>query len=106
AVSNIESPAGTIAQVELSWVAPSKLRRTALVCSRKMVVDDDTSNEPVRIFDSGVMLKNPESFGEYRISYRTGDIVSPPVEVSEPLHLELSDFCSAIRSGTVPRSTP
>jgi predicted dehydrogenase len=103
---NLEFPSGTIAHVELAWLAPSKLRRTAIVGSRKMVVYDDTSNEPVRIFDSGVMLKNPETFGEYRLSYRTGDIVSPPVEVSEPLYLELSDFCAAIWSGSVPRSAP
>src|SRR5436305_7053765 len=103
---NLEFASKTVAHVELAWLAPSKLRRTTIVGSRKMVVYDDTSNEPVRIFDSGVMLKNPETFGEYRLSYRTGDIVSPPVEVSEPLYLELSDFCSAIRTGTVPRSTP
>jgi hypothetical protein len=71
-----------------------------------MVVYDDTSNEPVRIFDAGVMLRNPETFGEYRLTYRTGDIVSPPVDVAEPLLLELSNFCSAVRSGTPLRSTP
>jgi predicted dehydrogenase len=102
---NLEFPSGTIAHVELAWLAPSKLRRTTIVGSRKMVVYDDTSNEPVRIFDSGVMFRNPETFGEYRLSYRTGEIVSPPVEVAEPLYLELSDFCSAIASGTVPRSS-
>ena len=61
-----------MAHVELSWLAPSKLRRTTIVGSRAMVVYDDTSNEPVRIFDSGVELPNPERFGEYRLSYRTG----------------------------------
>ena len=34
-----------------SWLAPSKLRRTTIVGSEKMVVYDDTSNEPVRVFD-------------------------------------------------------
>ena len=33
-----------------SWLAPSKLRRTTIVGSEKMVVYDDTSNEPVRVF--------------------------------------------------------
>src|SRR5205085_12047753 len=83
----------------------SKLRRTAIVGSEKMVVYDDTSNEPVRIFDSGVSAPNPETFGEYRLTYRTGDIVSPPVGVTEPLYLELEDFCHAIREGTVPRAS-
>ena len=45
-----------------------------------MLVYDDTSNEPVRIFDSGADLPDPETFGEYRLTYRTGDIVSPPVQ--------------------------
>ena len=57
---------GTIAHVELSWLAPSKLRRTTIVGSRKMVVYDDTSTEPVRVFDSGVVLRDPETFGEYQ----------------------------------------
>jgi len=70
-----------------------------------MVVYDDTSNEPVRVFDSGVNLPNPETFGEYRLTYRTGDIVSPHVPASEPLSLELGDFCRAIRDGETPRSS-
>jgi predicted dehydrogenase len=100
----LEYASGVIAHVELSWLAPSKLRRTTVVGSRKMIVYDDTSNEPVRIFDSGVSLPSPESFGEYRLTYRTGDIVSPRVEPQEPLQLELIDFLAAIRDGTEPRS--
>jgi predicted dehydrogenase len=102
---NMEFPSKAIAHVELSWLAPSKLRRTTIIGSQKMIVYDDTSIEPVRIFDSGVMLPDPESFGEYKLSYRTGDIVSPHVDVTEPLYLELEDFCSSIRNGTTPRSS-
>jgi len=103
---NMTYPSGTIAHVELSWLAPSKLRRTAVVGSRKMVVYDDTSNEPVRIFDAGATLPDPETFGEYRLSYRTGDIVSPRIDATEPLALELADFCAAIVEGREPRSSP
>jgi predicted dehydrogenase len=102
---NLEFASKTIAHVELSWLAPSKLRRTTIVGSRKMVVYDDTSTEPVRVFDSGVMLANPASFGEYHLSYRTGDIVSPQIEPAEPLYLELRDFCTSIRTGKTPRSS-
>jgi predicted dehydrogenase len=102
---NLEFPSGAIAHVELAWLAPSKLRRTAIVGSRKMVVYDDTSGEPVRIFDSGVVPRDPESFGEYRLSYRTGSIVSPHIDAAEPLYLELTDFCASIRSGDRPRSS-
>jgi predicted dehydrogenase len=102
---NLEFASGTIAHAELSWLAPSKLRRTTIVGSRKMVVYDDTSNEPLRVFDSGVALRDPETFGEYRLTYRTGDIVSPHIEPAEPIFLELEDFCAAVRSGSTPRSS-
>lgn len=96
---------GTIGHVELAWLAPSKLRRTTIVGSKKMVVYDDTSSEPVRIFDSGAQLHEPMTFGEYRLTYRTGDIVSPKVPVTEPLALQIEDFCDAIRTGATPRSS-
>ena len=102
---DLKFPSGTVAHVELSWLAPSKLRRTTIVGSRKMVVYDDTSNEPVRVFDSGVMLRDPETFGEYKLTYRTGDIVSPHMEIAEPLKLELEDFAQAILTGSTPRSS-
>ena len=102
---HLEYASGVIAHVELSWLAPSKLRRTTVVGSRKMIVYDDTSIEPVRIFDAGVALRAPETFGEFRLTYRTGDIVSPRVEPVEPLHLELLDFVRAIREGYEPRSS-
>jgi predicted dehydrogenase len=98
-------PSGTIANVHLAWLAPTKLRQTLVVGSRKMVVYDDTSGEPVRIHDSGAILDDPESFGEYRLTYRTGPIVSPPVEAIEPLSLELADFCRAVHTGGQPRSS-
>ena len=102
---NLEFPSRTIAHVELSWLAPSKLRRTTIIGALKMVVYDDASVEPVRIFDSGVLLPDPETFGEYKLTYRTGDIVSPRVEATEPLLLEMVDFCQCIRTGGAPRSS-
>jgi predicted dehydrogenase len=102
---NLRYGSGAIAHVELSWLAPSKLRRTAIVGSKKMVVYDDTSTEPVRIFDAGVNSVEPQSFGEYRLTYRTGNIISPPVDVTEPLLIEMRDFVRAIRTGRPPRSS-
>jgi predicted dehydrogenase len=90
---------GIIVNCELSWLAPSKLRRTVIVGSEKMVIYDDGTSEPVRVFDRGVVYQDPETFGEYHLSYRTGDILSPKVESYEPLGLEIRDFIQAIRTG-------
>jgi predicted dehydrogenase len=102
---NLDFASGTIAHVELAWLAPSKLRRTTVVGSRRMVVYSDGSPEPVRVFDSGVMVPDPATFGEYQLTYRTGDIVSPHVEAVEPLRLELEDFCSSVATGEPVRSS-
>jgi predicted dehydrogenase len=90
---------GAIAHVELSWLAPSKLRRTVLVGSRRMVVYEDGSGEPIRLFDHGVVYEDPETFGEYHLSYRTGNILSPHLATYEPLAAELADFTDAVRTG-------
>ena len=88
---------GIVANVELSWLAPSKLRRTVLVGSDRMVIYDDGASEPVRLFDRGVVYRDPETFGEYHLSYRSGDILSPRIESHEPLGLELADFIGAVQ---------
>jgi predicted dehydrogenase len=92
-------PSGILASVELSWLAPSKLRRTVIVGSEKMVVYDDGTSEPLRVFDHGVVYQDPETFGQYHLAYRTGDILSPKVATYEPLVAELADFVRAIRTG-------
>jgi predicted dehydrogenase len=92
-----------IAHVELSWLAPSKLRRTALVGSKKMVLYDDVSAaEPVKIFDHGVVYEDPETFGQYHLSYRTGDVLSPKLDTAEPIATQLDDFMMSIRTGRQP----
>ena len=93
---DLKFPSGVLSHVELSWLAPSKLRRTVLVGSEKMVLYDDASAEPVRVFDQGVVYKDPETFGEYHLSYRTGDIVSPRIETYEPLSRQFDDFLTAV----------
>jgi predicted dehydrogenase/protoporphyrinogen oxidase len=99
-------PAGTLVHSEVSWLAPSKLRRTAIVGSQKMVVYDDTANEQVRIFDSGASLPDPGSFGEFQLSYRTGDILAPRLAATEPLSLEFRNFAAAILHGEPLVSSP
>ncbi len=95
---------GMVANVELSWLAPSKLRRTVIVGSRRMVIYDDCAAESGRVFDSGVVYEDPATFGEYHLSYRTGDIVSPKLDGYEPLGAELTDFVAAIRRGDMMES--
>jgi predicted dehydrogenase len=99
---------GQTANVQISWLAPRKVRQMIIVGSQRMVQYDDTaSDEPVRIYDRGMDMlpPTPANFGEHQLIYRTGDVVIPRVEPQEPLRLELEDFAHAIRTGEEPRSS-
>jgi predicted dehydrogenase len=97
---------GAQANVQLSWLAPRKVRQMVVVGSQRMVQYEDTAaDDSVRIYDRGLDFSEPPAnFGEYRLTYRTGDMVAPQIEAAEPLGLELKDFASAIREGTTPVS--
>ena len=97
---------GATANVQLSWLAPRKVRQMILVGSKRMVQYDDTAaDEPVRVYDRGLDVGPPANFGEHQLICRTGDVVIPRVQPQEPLSLELQDFANAIRTGEEPRSS-
>ncbi len=97
-------PDGMLAHAEMSWLAPSKLRRTVIVGSEKMLVYEDGTPEPLRIFDSGIEIGDTSNYGQYQLSYRSGDIVSLRVPAVEPITAELVDFRDAIATGEEPIS--
>ncbi|HSK48283.1 MAG TPA: Gfo/Idh/MocA family oxidoreductase [Coriobacteriia bacterium] len=103
---NMAFPSGTVAEIQLSWLSPVKLRRTMVVGSRKMLLYDDTESvEKVKIYDHGVNVTvEPGSYGEFQLSYRTGDIVSPRLDTWEPLLAEAQHFIESIKTGTPPRT--
>jgi len=98
---------GAQANVQVSWLAPRKMRQMVVVGSKQMVQYEDTSADAsVRIYDRGMDFSAPPAnFGEYRLTYRTGDMIAPQIEAAEPLGLELKDFASAILEGTEPASS-
>ncbi len=103
---NLAFPSGAISNVQVAWLAPSKLRRTVIVGSRKMLVYDDTEPiEKIKVYDKGVDVIEPESFGEYQLTYRTGDIISPKLPAGEPLAAEMEEFLSCIETGNNPKSS-
>jgi predicted dehydrogenase len=100
---------GVTANIQVSWLAPRKMRQMVIVGSKRMVQYEDMSaDEAVRVYDRGLDFEHaeaPASFGEYQLTYRSGDIVVPRLEAAEPLALELADFANSIRTGDEPRSS-
>jgi predicted dehydrogenase len=96
---------GTTANIQVSWLAPRKVRQMMIVGSKRMIqYDDAASDEPIRIYDRGMDFESPANFGEYQLTYRSGDVVIPRVDALEPLSLELEDFAAAINTGRAPQS--
>jgi len=99
---------GPSANVQVSWLAPRKVRQMIVVGSKLMVQYDDTAPDgAVRIYDRGLdfeLDEEPANFGEHRLTYRSGDIVAPRLDAAEPLSLELADFANSILTGQRPRS--
>jgi predicted dehydrogenase len=102
---NLEFASGCIANIQVSWLSPSKLRRTTIVGSEKMLVYDDTETiEKIKIYDKGVNYKDPDNFGEFQLSYRAGDIVIPRLDAFEPLNSELRHFIKCCETNKQPKT--
>jgi len=97
----------TVGHIHVSWADPNKVREVVVVGSeRRIVFDDLNALERVRVYEKGVAPAPPEasSYGEYHFLMRDGDIISPKVEVSEPLKNECSHFLECVEQGTTPIS--
>jgi len=49
-----------------------------------------------------VMLKPPNDFGEFQLTYRMGNIISPNLANVEPLAVEIDHFLKCIETGETP----
>jgi len=102
----LQYPKNVVAHIHVSWLDPCKIRRTTLVGSKKMLVYDDTSTlEKIRVYDKGVTIQpHYDTFGEFQLAYRFGDIVVPKINDVEPLKSECTHFVECINNGTRPMS--
>lgn len=100
-------PGGVLGHIHVSWLDPNKVREVVVVGSKQRIVFNDLDNlERIRIFEKGVspIHGDVNGFGEFQLRIRDGDIISPKVEVSEPLKNQCIHFLECLASGHNPRS--
>jgi predicted dehydrogenase len=97
-----------VAHVHISWLSPSKVRRMTVVGSQKMVVYDDVAGQVV-IHDAGIDRKRVdrsfadfESFGEFQLIHRMGDMYVPRLKAAEPLVVQCRHFVECVLEGREP----
>jgi predicted dehydrogenase len=94
-----------VGNIHVSWADPNKVREVVAVGSRRRVVFNDLNDvERVRVFERGVSAGDAiaDSYGEFKLLVRDGDIISPKIEPSEPLKNQCADFVNAIVTGAPP----
>lgn len=100
----LQFPQGRLGHIHLSWLDPHKTRKLTVVGSQKMVTFDDMEpTEKLRIYDKGAM-RDYDSYGDWWITLRSGDIQIPKVDLTEPLRLECQHFLDCVRRNQTPLS--
>ncbi len=97
-------PNGMVADLNVNWLSPVKIRQAILSGDRRMVVYDDLqTSEKIKIYDSGVnCAADPAEVQRMLVSYRIGDMTAPCLGTKEALLTEIEHFAACIQDGAVP----
>lgn len=97
---------GAMANLNVNWLAPVKVRQTLIGGSRRMVIYDDMqASEKIKVYDRGVTVSDdPAAIREQRVSYRMGEMWAPAIPTKEALLTEIEEFFSCIEHGRRPDS--
>jgi len=95
-----------LGHIHVNWLAPVKVRRTLISGSKKMVIYDDTEpSEKVKIYDKGVDVTHDKNqIYDILVQYRTGDMLSPHIDLTEALKKVSQEFYSAVNEGRPART--
>lgn len=96
-------PNGLLAHMHVSWLDPSKTRRTTVVGSRQMAVYDDMdANAKLRVYDKGADRIEEDAYGAWHYRLRDGVMYEPRLATTEPLTEELRHFLHCVQTGERP----
>ncbi|MFO1152696.1 MAG: Gfo/Idh/MocA family oxidoreductase [Rhodospirillales bacterium] len=98
---------GMIAHINVSWLAPVKVRQILVGGSKKMITYDDLEpSEKIKVYDKGVSFTDdPAQIQEMRVGYRMGDMWAPKLSGAEALRVESEHFADCIAHGKVPETS-
>lgn len=96
-------PNGVLAHMHVSWLDPTKMRRTTVVGSKKMLVYDDMDSDArLKIYDKGAERLGEGAYGAFQYRLRDGAMYVPSLPMTEPLANELRHFIECVDSGGRP----
>lgn len=98
---------GIASHIYLSWLNPLKVRRMTVVGSKKMIIYDDANTDAkIQLYDKGLdkipLDGGVESYGDFQLKLRAGDIFIPKINYEEPLKVQCNHFIDCIENGKRP----
>ena len=103
---NISFHNSLFANISCNWLSPIKIRRTFFIGNKEtMLFDDNSSVEKLKIYTQEFTAeKDYKLVDELKISFRSGDILSPRISPTEPLRLAIDDFANSINTNVPNRN--
>jgi predicted dehydrogenase len=99
--ATLRYPGEVMVNIDASWLHPRKKRLISVVGAERMLtVDDMDLNEPLRLYDKGIVGANDEmtdTFAGFRSQIREGEVLIPHVTTGEPLRAECDAFLNRLR---------
>jgi predicted dehydrogenase len=102
---SLRYPQNVLANIQVSWLDPKKLREIVVVGDKKMIVWDELSpSGPIMVYDKGV-AREPfyDDYGHFHLLARAreGDITIPKVKLEEPLKVQSRAFLQCIKENQI-----
>ena len=97
---------GLIASVHANWLSPVKIRHFLVGGSRRSALYNELDpSERLKIYDRGVdSTPDPESKRKIQVAYRSGDVVAPRLDPTEPLRAMIEHYAHCVETGDTPVS--
>jgi predicted dehydrogenase len=93
-------PNNIIANITVSWLNPKKVREITLVGDTKVAVWNDLASGSVSLYaKGGAHEPYYDSYGEFHLLTRDGDVAIPKIHPEEPLKRQARFFIEAIERG-------
>lgn len=91
-------PNGVVGHVHVSWLDPKKVRQLTIVGEKKMITWDEFGVPgPVMVHERQV-VREPvyNTFGEFQLLTREGDVSMPRIPPAEPLAQQAREFAALV----------
>ena len=96
---NLFYPNGVMGQIQVSWVDSNKERVLRVIGNKARAVFNDLDGlEPVRLFEKGIDIDTQDEvdYGDFKFLLRDGDIISPKIQLQEPLRIIVDSFVRVV----------